>query len=61
MRLFHFGKAKDDILKDKLQKLTNKIDSKKSELKKLQKQLNITSDILHLDGEIEKRKNKLEN
>lgn len=60
MGLFNFGKPKDEILETNLQKLTNKIENKKSELQKLKKQLNIASDIVNLESELEQRKKELE-
>lgn len=61
MGLFNFGKPKDLALEEKLQKLTEKIETKKSELKDLKKQLNVASDILNLDNTLEQRKKELEN
>ena len=49
MGLFNFGKPKDEILQEKINKLQSTIDKKRNELDEIKRQIKIGKDTIYID------------
>lgn len=59
MGIFNFGKPKDEVLENKIQKLNQEISVQKAKLADLKGQIKIANEIASLDAELSQRKSEL--
>ncbi|MDG3142549.1 DUF4041 domain-containing protein [Streptococcus suis] len=61
MGLFNFGKPKDEILQEKINKLQSTIDKKRNELDEIKRQIKIGKDTISIDAKLIKKQQEFEN
>ena len=59
MGIFSFGKPKDEVLENKIQKLNQEISVQKAKLADLKAQIKIANEIVSLNAELSQRKSEL--